>query len=229
MSDENALEKAPETGLSQEQREKMLEDDSLGYIKPVHGIMIANLNMAGVTGVQPGDYVLNGACRIPAGMQGTGFRAAILGDRPRAVIFEGSNVVEDTHDPFSKEWADIASKVAGFVNKDDRGNKISCKVGAEMLLWLCDLNVLAVAGVFNKERQTLYPKLLGAMKAKTLVQFTTGMRPSKNGPVVFQVANVIEGVTDAPKYALDPERAAKAIKVFEAYKQEKKAPAGPRR
>lgn len=222
-----ALEKPPETGMTQAQRDEMLKDDSLGYIKPVHGIMIASLNMAGVQGCQPGDYVLNGTRRIPAGMQGPGFRAAILADRPRAVLFRGNDVLKETHKTTSIQWAEIASLVASWTRTDENGQKISPKLGAEMLAWLCDFNCLAIIGVFNKERQTLYPKLVQAMNEKKLVQFTTGQKPSKNGPVVFQVANMIDGVTDVPKFKLEDERRLKAISAFEAYKLEKAAPSAP--
>lgn len=219
-----SLEKPAESGMTQAQREEMLRDDSLGYIKPVHGIMIAALNMAGVQNCQPGDYVLNGATRIPAGLQGPGFRAGILADRPRAVLFRGNEVVKDTHDPTSAKWQEISAMVSAFTRQDENGKKVSPKCGAELLLWLCDFNCLAILGVFNKERQTLYPKLLNAMNEKKLVQFTTGQKPSANGPVVFQVANPIDGITEAPKYQLADDRRLKAISVFEAYKLVKAAP-----
>jgi hypothetical protein len=204
-----------DTGMSLQQREEMLRDDGLGNLKLVHGIMLTSLQTV-CESIKAGDYIYNGYERIPAGSFGPGFKAEVLADRPRALLFEGNNLIKDSYDPKSPEWKDIAAKVGGYVK--------GAKVGAEVLLWLPDNNVMACFLVANKERFTIYPRFLKALNEKKLVQVTSGMKPGKNGMQVFSVVNIIEptaGQIDLPRFKLEADRRQRALTAFDSYKTQK--------
>lgn len=223
MTEENT-ELAPvgETGMTEAQRASMLKDDSLGNIKLVHGIMIQELKMGGVDVIEAGDFLIPPTTRIPAGMQGPGCRFGVLGDRPRAVKFDGKTLQKDTYDPASKTWGEISALAATW-GEASKG----AKVGAELLLWLPDHDRLVVYFAANKERYTIYPKMLQAMREKKFLVLSSGVKPGKNGLMVSAVVRE-DTSKEAPKFQLSDERRAKALLTFEAYKSIKAAPPSSR-
>ena len=218
-AENTALEKTGETGMTEAQRADMLKNDAPEFLKLVHGIMIPTLKMQGIV-ADAGDYCL-GSKPIPAGMQGRGLVVGVLADRPRATLFDGNNLLKESSTPGDAAWQEIAA-LAGAWHK-------GAKVGAEILLFVPEHDALAIFYVANKERYTVYPKLLTAMREKKFVQLTTGQKPNKHGFAVFPLVNDLREVF-VSKNVLSDERAAKAIKAFESYKTAKAAPTqAPRR
>lgn len=163
-------------------------------------------------GIRAGDYLLGGRVRIPCGKEGNGFRAVVSVSRKSGVYFKNNEKEFDTHDDKSLEWARLLTAEAA----GDKG----AKIGLELLLWLPDYDSFAIMGFMNNARPEAAPAI-AARKAKFLARISSKLVGKKNS---FFVPKVEQENSSEPVKLPTPEQSAAALKIFEAYKDEKPAP-----
>lgn len=209
-------------GMTPEQEAELSKDDGLGFISVMHGVSQAVMNNS-PKGIRAGDFLIGGATIVPAASWGEGFKCVVGPTRPRAVVFKNNQVELDSWDPSSKEWAEIAARVAA------RGETAKgAKVGYEFMLWLPDFDFMGVFMAANQDRQRIGTRLISLRNEKKLARVSTQIKP-KNGNMSV-VVTVEEEKDKSPIKLPTPERYATCLAAFEAYKLEKRAPqGGPRR
>lgn len=208
--DNNPLATTGDVGMTKEQEDALLKDDSLGYITMMHGVSEAVVRNT-PKGVRAGDFVLSGRILVPSGMNGPGFVCHVGPTRPRAVYFEGREAKKSSYDPKSTTWLEIAALVAGRTQ--------GAKVGFEFMLWLPDFDFIGALHVANRDRFDAGQKLLNFSKEKKLARVSTTLKGAKNSVVL----TVEEGPRD-PIALPEKERYELCLAAFEAYKKERAAP-----
>lgn len=210
---------AGSVGMTPEQEAALSKDDGLGFISVQHGVSQAVMHN-NPKGVRAGDFLIGGTTIIEGASWGEGFRCVVGPTRPRAVVFKNNAIEMDSWDPNSKQWAEIAARVAarGDISK-------GAKVGYEFMLWLPDHDFMGVLMIANRDRQTVGKKLIELRNQKKLARVSTTIKGAKNSVYL----TVEEEKDPEPITFPTPERYAACLAAFEAYKQEKQAPQGPRR
>lgn len=210
MSEENAIAHAEGMGMTKDQEESLLKDESLGYITMMHGVSEAVMKNT-PRGVRAGDFVLSGRILVPSGNNGPGFVAHVGPARPRSVYFEGHDCKKSSYDPKSTSWQEIAALVSGRIQ--------GAKVGFEFMLWLPDFDFIGALMIANQDRFNAGQKLLNLSKDKKLAKVTTTITGAKN-----RVQIVVEEGPKDPIKLPEKSRYDTCLKAFEAYKLDKAAP-----